>query len=161
MITLNTIKAQPGAHRMKKRLGRGKGSGLGKTAGKGHKGQHARSGKGKILSGFEGGQTPLYRRLPKVGFKNIFRKKIAVLNLKDLELLDSSALSEISLETLKKAKRVRNISDALTILGTGTLTKSFTVKAHKVTESAQNAIIKAGGKVEIIELVKATGPNNR
>jgi large subunit ribosomal protein L15 len=151
MLTLNTIKAQPGAHRMKKRLGRGKGSGLGKTSGKGHKGQYARSGKGKILSGFEGGQTPLYRRLPKVGFKNIFRKKLAVLNLKDLEFLDNSLLPIISLESLKEAKKIRSISEGLTILGTGTLTKSFTVKANKVTESAQKAITKAGGKVEILE----------
>jgi len=152
MLTLNTIKAQPGAHRMKKRLGRGKGSGLGKTSGKGHKGQYARSGKGKILSGFEGGQTPLYRRLPKVGFKNIFRKKAAILNLKDLEYLDPKSLPVISLETLKDARKIRAVSEKLSILGTGSLTKAFTIKAHKVTDAAKAAIEKAGGKVELIQL---------
>src|SRR6185295_4935138 len=114
----NTIKAQPGANHKRKRLGRGSGSGHGPTAGKGDKGQLARSG-GSVRPGFEGGQMPLYRRVPKRGFKNFARRSIAVLNLADLEKLDGSLFKEISLETLSQAKKVKGRHDRLTILGTG------------------------------------------
>src|SRR5688500_10686844 len=98
MLRLNEIKAQPGANTSRKRLGRGIGSGLGRRAGKGDKGQKARSG-GGIPAGFEGGQTPLYRRLPKWGFKNFAQRTVVALNLKDLELLDPAKIKEVSLET--------------------------------------------------------------
>src|SRR6476661_3710913 len=103
MLKLNTIRAHAGATQKRKRLGRGSGSGLGPTAGKGDKGQLARSG-GSVRPGFEGGQMPLYRRVPKRGFSNFARRTIAVLNLSDLEKLDPKQFSEISLETLCSAK---------------------------------------------------------
>ncbi len=151
MLRLNTIKAQPGATQKRKRLGRGSGSGLGPTAGKGDKGQLARSG-GSVRPGFEGGQMPLYRRIPKRGFTSISRREIAVLNLFDLDKLDAKALGEISLETLSRSKAVKGRHDRLTILGTGEVTQAFNVKAHKVTPSAQEKILKAGGKVEVLPI---------
>jgi len=151
MLKLNTIKAQAGATHKRKRLGRGSGSGHGPTAGKGDKGQLARSG-GSVRPGFEGGQMPLYRRIPKRGFKNVGRRSIAIMNLCDLERLDNGQLKEISLETLNQAREVKGRFDRLTILGTGELTKAFHVKAHKVSPSAQEKILKAGGKVEIIPI---------
>src|ERR1700739_2880762 len=106
MLRLNTIKAQPGATHKRKRLGRGSGSGHGPTAGKGDKGQLARSG-GSVRPGFEGGQMPLYRRIPKRGFKNFARRSNAIVNLGDLEKLDAKSFSEISLETLSQAKEIK------------------------------------------------------
>ena len=156
MIRLNEIKAQPGATHKKKRLGRGHGSGTGPRAGKGDKGQKARSGGGPAI-GFEGGQTPLFRRLPKWGFKNFARRTAVELNVKDLEKLDPSKLGEISLETLAREKRIKGRYDRLSILGTGELTKAFTVKAHKVSASAKEKIEKAGGKVELLTFVKREG----
>ncbi len=153
MLRLNEIKAQPGANTSRKRLGRGIGSGLGRRAGKGDKGQKARSG-GGIPAGFEGGQTPLYRRLPKWGFKNFAQRTVAALNLKDLELLDPAKIKEVSLETLKREKRIKGSYDRLAILGTGDLTKAFVVKAHKVSATAKAKIEKAGGKVELITFPK-------
>lgn len=151
MLKLNTIKAQPGATTSRKRLGRGSGSGLGPTAGKGDKGQLQRSG-GSVRPGFEGGQMPLYRRLPKRGFKNIARRTIAVLNVSDLEKLSPSEFKEVSLETLVATNRLKGRYDRLTVLGTGELTKAFVVKAHKVSPSAQEKITKAGGKVEVLPI---------
>jgi large subunit ribosomal protein L15 len=151
MLTLNTIKAQPGATHKRKRLGRGSGSGHGPTAGKGDKGQLARSG-GSVRPGFEGGQMPLYRRVPKKGFTNFGRRTIAVLNLCDLERFDAESLKEISLESLVQSNTIKGRYDRLTILGTGELTKAFSVKAHKVSPSAQEKIVKAGGKVEILPI---------
>ena len=148
MLKLNTIKAQPGSTTSRKRLGRGAGSGLGMTSGKGDKGQLARSG-GSVRPGFEGGQMPLYRRIPKKGFKNIGRRTNAVVNVQDLEKLN---LKEISLETLASANLVKGRHDRLTILGTGELTKSFIVKAHRVSPSAVEKITKAGGKVELLPI---------
>lgn len=150
MLQLNQIKAHPGARRNEKRKGKGSGSGNGKTAGKGHKGQSARKS-GGVGVGFEGGQTPLYRRLPKVGFTNVFRKTTAILNVADLERLDLSALSDISLETLYKAGFVKGRSERLAILGTGELKKKLSVKAHRVSASAKEKIEKAGGSVEILK----------
>lgn len=151
MLRLNTIKAHPGATQSRKRLGRGSGSGLGKTAGKGHKGQLARSG-GSVRPGFEGGQMPLYRRLPKKGFTNIHRRTNAVMNLFDLEKLDPSQFKEVTLETLQDANAVKGRHDRLTILGTGELTKAFNIKAHRISESAQEKITKAGGKFELLPI---------
>ncbi len=151
MLRLNTIKAQPGATHKRKRLGRGSGSGHGPTAGKGDKGQLARSG-GSVRPGFEGGQMPLYRRVPKRGFTNFARRTIAILNLSDLEKLDTAQMKEISLETLAAGKIVKGRYDRLAILGTGELTKAFHVKAHKVSASAQEKISKVGGKVELLPI---------
>ena len=131
----------------RKRVGRGTGSGLGKTSGKGHKGQKARAG-GGVRIGFEGGQTPIYRRLPKRGFNNKrFAKNYTEVTL---TMLNKSTLTEVSSETLKKDKIIKKINDGKVILGTGELDKKLTVKANKVTKSAQEKIIAAGGKVEII-----------
>lgn len=149
MLQLNTIKAHPGATQKRKRLGRGAGSGLGQTSGKGDKGQLARSG-GSVRPGFEGGQMPLYRRIPKRGFTNIHRRTNAIMNVGDLDRLDPKVLTEISLETLRSANRLKGRYDRLTILGTGELTKAFNVKAHRVSPSALEKITKAGGKVEML-----------
>jgi large subunit ribosomal protein L15 len=149
MLRLNNIIPRPGATQKRKRLGRGAGSGLGQTAGKGDKGQLARSG-GTSRPGFEGGQMPLYRRIPKRGFTSFTRRAIAVINVADLERLDPKEIKEISLQTLGELRVVKGRHDRLTILGTGELTKAFAVKAHKVSPSAQEKIKKAGGTVEIL-----------
>ena len=131
-----------------KRIGRGHGSGWGKTSGKGHKGQKARSG-GSIRPGFEGGQMPLQRRVPKRGFNNIFRKKIVALNLKQLETkFDNGAVVDV--EALRNAGLVKNSFDGVKILGNGELTKSLTVKVDGFSAAAKEAIEKAGGKAEVI-----------
>jgi large subunit ribosomal protein L15 len=148
MLKLNTIKAQPGSVQKRKRLGRGSGSGLGATAGKGDKGQLARSG-GSVRPGFEGGQMPLYRRIPKRGFKNFARRTNAVLNVADLDKL---SIKDITLESLSEARVIKGRYDRLTILGTGEVTKAVTVKAHRVSPSAQEKITKAGGKVELLPI---------
>ncbi|HAR43854.1 MAG TPA: 50S ribosomal protein L15 [Bdellovibrionales bacterium] len=150
-MKLNTIKAQPGATHKRKRLGRGSGSGHGPTAGKGDKGQLARSG-GSVRPGFEGGQMPLYRRIPKRGFKNFARRSNAVLNVFELEKLDPKEIAVISLETLTELNIVKGRHDRLSILGTGELTKAFEVKAHKISSSAQEKINKAGGKCEVLPI---------
>lgn len=147
MLKLNTFKAHPGATHRKKRLGRGAGSGHGQTAGKGEKGQTARSG-GHVRPGFEGGQTPLYRRIPKRGFKSLARRSTAILNVGDLEKINAVDCPVISLETLTLKKKVKGRHDRLVILGTGSLTQSFTVQAHKISPSAQEKIKQAGGKIE-------------
>src|SRR4051794_14937002 len=118
MLKLNTIRAHKGATHKTKRLGRGSGSGHGPTAGKGDKGQLARSG-GSVRPGFEGGQMPLYRRVPKRGFKNFARRSIAVMNLFDLEKLNPKDFQEISLETLCQTNAVKGRHDRLAVLGTG------------------------------------------
>ena len=156
MLRLNTIKAHPGATERPKRLGRGQGSGLGATAGKGDKGQLARTG-GHVRPGFEGGQMPLYRRIPKRGFKNPGRRTNAVVNLGDFELLDGK-ISEISLETLKGTPLAKGRHDRLTVLATGEVKKAYTVKAHRISAQAQEKITKAGGKVELIPV---PGPQKR
>ena len=135
MLQLNNLKHNQGAKQSKKRVGRGTSSGWGKTCGRGHKGQKSRSGGTKGLH-FEGGQTPLYRRLPKRGFKNYpFRKSYTVVNVADLEKFDG----EVSKETLK-------VSGLLKVLGRGELKKALTVKADKFSESAKKKIEAAGGK---------------
>ena len=156
MLKLNTIKAHPGATQKPKRLGRGQGSGLGATAGKGDKGQLARTG-GHVRPGFEGGQMPLYRRIPKRGFKNPGRRTNAVVNLGDFALLDSK-VTEISLETLKGSPLAKGRHDRLTVLAVGEVAKAYTVKAHRVSAAAQEKIQKAGGKVELLPI---PGPQKR
>lgn len=151
MLQLNTIKAQPGATKPRKRLGRGSGSGHGPTAGKGDKGQLARSG-GSVRPGFEGGQMPLYRRIPKRGFTNPGARLEAILNLADLNGLKAK---EVSLEALAESKELKGRFDRLIVLGTGEVTKAVTVKAHRVSASAKEKIEKAGGKVELLPIPAA------
>lgn len=145
MLRLGEIRNAKGAHKDTKRLGRGSGSGRGGTAGKGHKGQLARSG-GQSRIGFEGGQMPLYRRVPKKGFTNIFRTEYAIVNLKDLAQFQGT---EVSLETLKKSGLVKTSLGKLKVLGTGDISKALTFKVDAVTQSAKQKIEKAGGKVEL------------
>lgn len=130
-----------------KRLGRGHGSGLGKTSGRGQKGLKSRSG-GKVALGFEGGQTPLYRRIPKRGFTNFTRVEYAVVNLESLNQFKAGAV--VNPETLKAAGLVRNQRDGIKILGRGKLEKKLKVQAHKFSKSAILAIEEAGGSVEVI-----------
>lgn len=140
--------SQDNAKRKTKRLGRGIGSGTGKTAGKGHKGQNARSG-GGVRPGFEGGQMPLTRRLPKRGFTNIFRKEYTVVNVSDLERFKENTV--ITAEFLKSEGVVSKIEKyGLKVLGNGKLTKPLIVKASKFSESAAAKIKKAGGSYEVI-----------
>ena len=139
---------QPNAKKAVKRLGRGIGSGTGKTAGKGHKGQNARSG-GGVRPGFEGGQMPLIRRLPKRGFTNIFRKEYTTINVSDLEKYAEGTV--ITAEFLKSEKAISKIGKyGLKILGNGNISHPITVKAAKFTESAANKIKAAGGTIEVV-----------
>lgn len=147
-MKLHELKYVEGARKANvKRLGRGHGSGLGKTSGKGNKGQNARSG-GGVPIGFEGGQTPLYRRIPKRGFTNFTRVEYAVVNLESLNRFEDGA--EISPVILKEAGLVKNEMDGIKVLGRGQLEKKLTVKAHKFSKSAEEAIVKAGGSVEVL-----------
>ncbi len=144
-MSLSNLKAPKGANRAKKRVGRGQASGLGKTAGRGGKGQKARTGN-MHFEGFEGGQMPLQRRLPKFGFKNVFRRELEEVKVGDLEglsgVVDPGALREAGL--------VRGNRDGVVVLGGGELKSAVTVKVHRVTAGARAAIEKAGGKVELI-----------
>ncbi len=135
-----------GAKTTSKRKGRGMSSGLGKTAGKGHKGQKARSG-GTIRRGFEGGQTPLVRRLPKRGFNNIFSKEYAIINVSDLEKYDNDTV--INAKFLLSEGVIRKELDGLKVLGNGNLTKKLTVEAKKISAAAKEKIEAAGGKIEV------------
>lgn len=147
-MKLHSLKANEGATKTPKRVGRGVGSGLGKTSGKGHKGQNARSG-GGVRPGFEGGQTPLFRRLPKKGFSNArFKKEYAVINLSDLNKFESDAV--ITPELLKEMGLVKNQLSGVKVLGNGNLEKKLVVKAHKFSDSAKEEIEKLGGKAEVI-----------
>ena len=130
-----------------KRKGRGPGSGNGKTAGKGHKGQNARSG-GGVRIGIEGGQMPITRRLPKRGFNNIFAKTYAIVNVEALNAFDNGAV--VGTEELLAKKIIRKAEDGLRVLGNGELTKKLTVKANAFSESAKAKIEAAGGKVEVV-----------
>lgn len=147
-MKLNCMYAPEGARQTRKRVGRGPGSGLGKTSGKGHKGQNARSG-GGVRPGFEGGQLPLFRRLPKRGFKNaMFKTSYAVINLSDLDKFEEGAV--VTPELLKEMGLVKKQLDGVKVLGNGTLTKKITVKAHKFSDAALREIEKIGGKAEVI-----------
>ena len=151
MLKLNELKPQPGSTSQRKRLGRGSGSGLGPTAGKGDKGQLQRSG-GSVRAGFEGGQTPLYRRLPKRGFTNVHARNHVAVNLSDLETKVPSEIKELSLKVLQEIGLAKRKAERLVILGNGNITRSFKVKAHRVSESASKKISAAGGSVEIIKI---------
>ncbi|MBO4919578.1 MAG: 50S ribosomal protein L15 [Erysipelotrichaceae bacterium] len=146
-MNLHEMKYNEGARHTTKRLGRGQASGQGKTAGKGHKGQNARSG-GGVAIGFEGGQTPIYKILPKRGFTNFNRLEYAVVNLTELNRFDNG--TTVTPELLKQAGIVRKQLDGIKVLGNGKLEKKLTVSCHKISKSAQAAIEKAGGKVEVI-----------
>lgn len=146
-MKLHELAPAPGAKRVGKRIGRGLGSGLGKTAGKGHKGQKARSG-GGVRPGFEGGQMPIQRRMPKRGFKNIFRQEYAIVNLETLNKLPGDSV--ITPELLKQTGLVKDMKAGLKVLGSGELEKAVTVRAHKFSQSAIEKITAVGGKAEVI-----------
>ena len=148
---LNNLKPAKGsgAGRERKRVGRGIGSGLGKTSGRGEKGQKSRSGFSH-RDGFEGGQMPLHRRVPKRGFTNArFKKEFAEINLERLEVFDAGAI--ITPEVLVKRGMIKNLRDGVKVLAKGTVTKALTVRAHKFSARAQEQITGAGGKAEILE----------
>lgn len=146
-MKLHELSPAAGSTRDVKRIGRGHGSGQGKTAGKGHKGQKARAGRGMRV-GFEGGQMPLQRRLPKRGFNNIFAKKIITVNVGSLEKFDNGTVVDIN--ALKEAGIVKNSFDGVKVLSNGNLTKSLTVKVNAFSEAAKSKIEAAGGKAEVI-----------
>jgi len=146
-MKLHELRNPAGARKDGKRVGRGPGSGWGKTSGKGMKGQNSRSG-GNTTVGFEGGQMPLKRRLPKRGFTNIFKKRYALVNVRDLERFESS--TTVDPATLVKAGLVRKLYDGVKILGQGSLTKPLMVKAHQISRQAKEKIEGAGGKAELI-----------
>ena len=145
-MKLHELGPAAGSTTAPKRLGRGVGSGLGKTSGKGHKGAKARSGVGK-RPGFEGGQMPLYRRVPKKGFTNIFRTEYATVNVGQLEVFDNGTV--VTAAMLKEAKIIRKTLDGVKVLGNGELTKKLTVEAAKFTASAKEKIEALGGKAEV------------
>ncbi|KRN94825.1 50S ribosomal protein L15 [Pediococcus stilesii] len=144
-MKLNELKPSEGSRKNRKRIGRGTSSGTGKTAGRGQKGQKAR---GKVRLGFEGGQMPLYRRIPKRGFTNINRKEFAIVNLDALNAFDEGA--EVTPEALLKAGIIGKQLSGVKVLGNGEISKKLTVKANKFSETAVKAIEAAGGKTEVI-----------
>ena len=146
-MKLHELKPAAGARKDKTRVGRGTGSGCGKTSGRGHKGQKARSG-GGVRPGFEGGQMPIYRRLPKRGFKNIWRKEFAEVNVETLNLFDDN--TTVDAVVLVEAGILKNVLDGVRILGNGEITKKLNVKAQGFTKSAKEKIEAAGGTVEVI-----------
>lgn len=146
-MKLHELKPNAGSNKNRKRLGRGTATGQGKTAGKGQGGQNSRSG-GGVRPGFEGGQMPIYRRLPKRGFTNIFAKKFAEVNVQDLNRFEDN--TEVTPEMLKEAGVIKKLEDGIKILGNGELNKKLTVKAHKFSKSAIDKIEATGGKVEVI-----------
>ena len=152
-LSLNNIKAPKGATHKKKRVGRGPGSGLGKTSGRGHKGQKSRSGY-SAKTGFEGGQMPLHRRLPKRGFTNIFKKQWIEISLAKLEA-SFEAGDEITPEILHKRGLIKKAKHDLVILGNGDLSKSLNISAHRFTKAAREKIEKAGGQANEVQKVEA------
>ena len=147
-MELNELKFTTGSNKNRKRVGRGIGTGHGKTSGRGQKGQNSRSG-GGVRVGFEGGQNPLVFRIAKKGFNNYeFSTRYAVINMSDLEKFDNGA--EITPELLKEMGIVKDMKDGLKVLGNGELTKKLTVKAHKFSKTAKEKIESAGGKAEVI-----------
>jgi large subunit ribosomal protein L15 len=147
MLSINTLKPAPGANRKNKRVGRGMGSGHGKTSARGYKGQLSRAGS-SMRPGFEGGQMPLHRRLPKRGFTNIFRKEFAAVNLEKLAVFEAGAT--VDPETLKSRGIVKNLRDGLKVLGVGELQQALHIRAHRFSKSAVEKIQKAGGTIEVI-----------
>ncbi len=147
-MRINELKPAAGAKRKRKRVGRGAGSGMGKTATRGQDGQNSRSG-GGVRPGFEGGQMPLARRLPKRGFKNIFAKTYSTVNVSDLNRFEDG--TEVTAQLLKEKRVIRKLNDGLKVLGNGEITKKLTVKADKFTKTAQEKITAAGGTAEVNE----------
>ena len=145
-MNLSTLKPPAGQTKTRKRVGRGMGSGHGKTSTRGSKGQHAGTGFGQ-KRGFEGGQMPLHRRLPKRGFNNIFKKEFAIVNLVQLEKADGDTFT---VDSLRELGLVKKLGDGLKVLGSGTLTKKITVEAHHFSKSALEKIQKAGGTAQVI-----------
>ena len=146
-MKLNELTYTEGSRSNRKRIGRGQGSGTGKTSGKGNKGQNARSG-GGVAIGFEGGQTPFFKRMPKRGFTNYTRKEYAIVNVEDLNKFEDGVT--VDYEALKAAGLVKKHLDGVKVLGGGKLEKKLTVKAEKFSKTAQSAIEAAGGKVEVL-----------
>lgn len=146
-MKLNELKATEGARSTKKRIGRGLGSGNGKTSGKGQKGQNSRSG-GGVAIGFEGGQTPFFKRMPKRGFTNFTRKEYAIVNVEDLNKFEDGVTVDFA--AVKGAGLVKKELDGLKVLGNGKLEKKLTVKAAKFSASAKKAIEEAGGTAEVL-----------
>ena len=146
-MKLHELSPAPGSRKERKRVGRGTSSGTGKTSGRGHKGQNARSG-GGVRPGFEGGQNPLYRRLPKRGFVNPTRKEYAVVNIEELNSFAEG--TEVTPEVLVESGIVKNTKSGIKILGNGEVTVKLTVKANKFSQSAVEKIEAAGGKTEVI-----------
>ena len=146
-MKLHELSSSEGSRKKSFRVGRGHGSGNGKTAGKGHKGQNARSG-GGVRPGFEGGQMPIYRRLPKRGFNNIFAKQYVEVNVAKLNQLENG--TEVTAELLKENGIISKICDGIVIIGNGNLDKKLTVKAKRFTKAAEEKITAAGGKAEVV-----------
>ncbi len=146
-MKINDLSPAKGARKHKKRIGRGPGSGHGKTATRGHKGQKSRAG-GKVRPGFEGGQMPLHRRLPKRGFTNIFKKSVAIVNLKDLDRFSSG--DTVGLSDFIDSGLVKKRKSLIKLLGTGDITFPLNIKVHKASETAKEKIERAGGKVELV-----------
>jgi large subunit ribosomal protein L15 len=146
-LTLNSLRPARGANRKPKRVGRGIGTGHSKTSTRGYKGQKSRSGS-SIRPGFEGGQMPLYRRLPKRGFHNIFRKEYAIVNLESLAVFEAGA--KVGPETLQEKGIIKKLMDGVKILGSGDLKNAIHIRAHKISKSAAEKIQKAGGTFELI-----------
>ncbi len=146
-MKLHNLQPAEGSRQARKRVGRGHGSGLGKTSGRGSKGQWARAG-GGVRPGFEGGQMPLYRRLPKRGFNNKWKTFFALVNVRDLDIFPAGSVVELS--TLQAAGLVKNPLDGVKILGTGEVTKALTVRANAFSKSAAEKISAAGGQTEVI-----------
>jgi large subunit ribosomal protein L15 len=147
-VGLENLKPAKGSRHARKRVGRGPGSGLGKTSGRGEKGQKSRSGFSHKV-GFEGGQMPLHRRVPKRGFRNPFRKEFAAVNLGRLEVFDPGTI--VTPELLLNRRMIKKVRDGLKVLGKGELTKALTVRAHRFSAKAQERITGLGGKAEILE----------
>ena len=146
-MKIHELKPAEGSVAKSKRLGRGMGSGLGKTSGKGHKGQNARSG-GGVRPGFEGGQTPLFKRLPKRGFSNINRVEYAVVNVSDLNVFEAGSV--VDLAALKAKGLVKKVYEGVKVLGNGEITVALTVKVAKCSEVAKQKISAAGGTIEVL-----------
>lgn len=146
-MDLSNLKPAPGSVKNRKRIGRGPGSGTGKTSGKGHKGQKARSG-GSVKPGFEGGQMPLQRRLPKRGFTSLNKKVYALVNLRDLDAFEAGSV--VDMDALGKAGLIGSAKDGVKILADGELSKALTVHAHKFSKAAAEKITAAGGTAEVL-----------
>ena len=146
-MKLHELQVVEGARHSRKRVGRGTGSGHGKTACKGHKGQNARSG-GGVRPGFEGGQTPLFKRLPKRGFTNVNHKEYAIVNVEDLNVFENATV--VTIEKLQEKGLVKKVYDGVKVLGNGKLEVALTVKASKFSKTAEAAITSAGGNIEVM-----------